>query len=110
MAVKNFVLPVALTSIDSASFTGNYQVINTNGLPHSCVLLRMVNNSNRDVTISWDGVTDHDFLKLGESLMLPFQSNALPMTEAAQVKQGQKIYVKAAAGTGLVYLTGYYQP
>lgn len=110
MAVKNIVLPITLTSIDSATVTGSYQAINSSGLPKACFLLRITNASNKDVTVSFDGSTDQEYVVAGTSLPLNFQTNAQPNTNIANMAQGTKVYVKGAAGTGSIFLSGYYQP
>lgn len=110
MAVKNKILAIPLTSIDSSTFTGAYQVINTNGLPNACFLIRIINDSSVDITISYDGTTDNDYIRTNETLQLPLQSNAQPNNFIALIAAGTKIYVKSSAGTGLVYISGYYQP
>lgn len=110
MAVKNVVKSIALTSIDSATFTGSYQVINTNGLDQACFLLRIINNSNRDITVSYDGTTDNDFVPDASVLEIASQGNSQPNNFIALFSKGLKVYVKGTAGgTGLVYLVGYYQ-
>lgn len=111
MSVKNSIQPIPLTSINSATFTGNYQLISgAGGLTNSCIILRIINNSNIGVTVSYDGINDHDFVPANSVLQLPFQSNAQPNNFSALIAKGTRIYVKAAAGAGIVYLSGYYQP
>lgn len=111
MAVKNKVLPIALSSIDSATFTGSYQLISVaTGLPEACIILEIINNSNIGVTVSYDGTNDHDFVRAASDRVLLFQTNSQPNNQAAVIAQGTRIYVKAAAGMGLVYLAGYYSP
>lgn len=108
---KNKVLPIPLTSIDSATFTGAYQLLSgAGGLTNPCTQLHIANNSNVSITISYDGTHDHDFLLAGTDRQLYFQSNALPQNFAASLAQGTKVYVKGAAGAGLVYLSGWYSP
>jgi len=110
MAVKNSVNQIPLTSINSAAFTGAYQLISgAAGITNSCFLIRIINNSNQNITISYDGVNDHDFLPTLMTLQLPFQSNSQPNNFNANLSKGTKIYVKGAAGAGLVYLAGYFQ-
>lgn len=110
MAVRNSVSAITLTSIDSATFTGAYQLINTNGLAQACFLLRLVNNSDRIVTISYNGTTDNDIIPIGAHFELNPQSNAQPNNFTCLFAKGQKVYAKGAAGgTGLIYLAGYYQ-
>ena len=110
MAVKNSVQALALTSIDSATFTGAYQAVNAAGLSKNCFMIRLTNNSNKDITVSYNGTTDHDFVKAGASIQLEFQTNSQPNNLIANMAAGTIVYVKGAAGTGLVYLAGYYQP
>jgi len=110
MAVKNYMKAVPLTSVNSATFTGAFVALN-GGLQAPCVILRIINSSNREIDISYDGgATAHDHLFPGERLQLDFQANAVPNTSSAAMAKGTVIYVRGAAGAGLVYLAGYYQP
>lgn len=95
-----------LRSVDSATFTGTYTRLGT-ALAHPSYICKLVNNSNVLVTVSIDGSTDIDVApansfwlydegKVGISSALP----ALP--------QGTQIFVKGAAGVGLVYLVTQY--
>lgn len=111
MAVKNIALPIPLSSIDSASFSGSYQLLSgAAGLTKPCITLRIVNNSDKDVTVSYDGTNDHDYVPTKTVRDIQFQTNSLPQTQTCSLAQATKIYVKAVAGTGLVYLSGFYQP
>ncbi len=111
MAVKNIALPIPLTSIDSASFSGSYQLVTgAGGLTKPCITLRIVNNSDKDITVSYDGTIDHDYIPTKTVRDIQLQTNALSQTQTCSLAQGTKIYVKAAMGTGLVYLSGFYQP
>ncbi len=111
MAYKNKVLPIPLSSVDSAAFAGAYLLLSgAGGVTNPCIMLHIANNSNVPVTISYDGVNDHDFLLPNSDRELNFQSNANSQNWAASLAQGTKVYVKGAAGVGLVYLSGFYQP
>lgn len=111
MAVRNTILAIPLKSIDSATFTGAYQLVTTAaGIPNACFMLRLVNNSNVPVTVSYDGTTDHDEVQAGATLIVPPSTISQPNNFLANFAQGTKVYVKGAAGAGLVYLAGYYQP
>ncbi len=108
---KNSIAPIPLTSIDSATFTGAYQLVSgAGGITNACFLIRIINNSTKDVTVSYDGTHDHDFVQAGKDLLLQFQTNSSPQGYAALIAQGTKVYVKGAAGVGLVYLAGYFSP
>jgi hypothetical protein len=111
VAVKNIVKAIPLSSIDSATFTGSYQLLSaTAGIPNACFMLRVVNNCNKDITISYDGTNNHDFIPTMTSENLGVQQNSQPNNFIANFSQGQKVWIKGDAGTGLVYLAGYYQP
>ncbi len=110
MSVKNIVKAVPLKSIDSANFNGSYMAINAGGLPAACYIIRVSNHSNQPITISYDGVNDHEYLLATTDLHLTFQGNLRPNAYSATMAVGTVVYVKAAQGVGLVYLSAYYQP
>ena len=111
MSLKNKVLPIPLSSIDSATFTGAYQLLSAAaGTAQNAIMLHIANNSNVSITISYDGVGDHDFLLANTDRELNFQSNSAPSSYVAMLAKGTKVYVKGAAGVGSVYLSGWYIP
>ena len=104
MKAKLSVLLIEMTSYDVSGFDGSYKLINTDGLPESCDILRFTNDSSVDVTISYDGTNAHDFCLLGQVLQLE-----APIGRSNWAK-GTKIYLDGnAQGTGKVYLAGYYR-
>lgn len=110
MPVKNSVKAIPLTSIDSATVSSSYQAINAGGLPHPCFLIRIANNSTQPVTISYDGSTDNEFVLDNYTLEVPFAVAAQPGATPPVFQKGWTVYVKGTAGTGNIYLSGYYQP
>jgi len=111
MAVKNSIKAIPLSSIDSATFTGAYQLLSgAAGITNACFMLRITNNSTVPVTVSYDGVNDHDFVLNATTLVVPPSTISQPNNFLANFAQGQKVYVKSGAGVGLVYLAGYFQP
>lgn len=107
---QNIILPIPRTQINATSFNSTYLPINAGGLPEACSIIRLVNDTNRDVLISFNGVTGHEYLGAEESFILNFQANAGSSNDVAKLAKGTIIYVLAAAGTGLMFLSGYYQP
>ncbi len=110
MHVKNIVLPIALTNIASSDLTSSYQAINTGGFTHPLIIARLISTSSTGVTISYDGTNDHDYLPGGGVINLELQTNALSTERIAVFAEGTVIYVKGTAGTGNIYVAGYYQP
>lgn len=112
MASKNSIKAIPMTAVASTAFTGSYQLLSAaGGIPNACFLLKIVNNSDQDVSVSYDGTTDNDFVPKGAMAQLPFQNNSQPNNFIANIPQGTKVYIKGTAGmAGSVYLVGYYSP
>lgn len=95
-----------LRTIDSATFTGAYQAVST-PLVHQSYILKMVNNSTSLVTISIDGATDIDVLP-ANSFWLYDEGKVGLSSAFPAIPAGTQIFIKGAAGTGLVYLVNQY--
>ena len=109
MSVKNSMAYIPMTSINSSTFTGAYQVINTNGTTSPCFAFKIVNNSTVDVTVSINGTTDHDYIITKTAQIYDLQTNKQPQNDACLLAKGTKVYVKGSAGTGSIYLIGLTQ-
>lgn len=96
----------ALRSIDSATFTGAYQALGS-PLLFPSYILKLINNSSSLVTISKNGTSDIDVAP-GNSFWLYDESKAGNISSVPSVPAGTQIFVKGAAGTGLVYLVSQY--
>lgn len=95
-----------MRTIDSATFTGSYQAVGT-ALSHPSIIFKMVNNSNRLITISVDGVNDVDVLPSGSFFL--YDELKVPSPSIQFLPQGTQVYVKGTAGgTGLIYLVTQY--
>ena len=108
MGYRNAVAAIPMTNIASSAVTGTYEAINSTGLPSNCSIVYIVNNSSEDVTVSYDGTHDNDYVPTMTTRTLEFQTNSNPLTYQSNLAIGTKVYVKGTAGTGNVYLVGYY--
>lgn len=89
-------------SVNSTGFNNSYAAFGT-PLANSPVIVRFVNDSDRDIFISTDGTNDMDFIPAGGFALydLTANKNAGPALGFPKLTQ---FYVKgASAGTGLVY-------
>lgn len=110
MAKVNSVKAIPMASFNTTALTTSYKVIDAAGLDEACFLLRINNTSDTSILVSYDGTTDHDYVKTGEKLQVPFQINSNTASSVANMAKGTRVYVKGSgAGTGLIYLSGYYQ-
>ena len=108
---RNNIYAIPMTSFAGASITANYLPIFTGGLPKACFVLRIINNANNDILISYDGVNDADYVIKTTSIIAPPLFNYQPNGYVAYFPKGMQVYLKGTAGsTGTVYVAGYYQP
>lgn len=109
---QDWVKAIPLTTFNSAALLAGYQVINVNGLPQQCFLVRIVNDSTTGVFISYDGSTDNDYIPSHTTadcvLQVASQTNAQPNAQKALFAKGTQVFVRGAAGVGLITLSGYY--
>ena len=77
-------------------------------LPNPTRIIKFTNDSDTAVTISWDGVNDHEALAAGEFLLLDVSSNREITTNVLEIAQGLQFYVNGTAGTGNIYISSYY--
>lgn len=110
MSVKNSVYAVSLATFDSAVLDDSYEAINVGGLPEACFLVRITNATDVGLTISLDGVHDHEYIAAAAVIDLPVQTNSQPNNKTALWQKGQIFYVNGTDATGNIYLSGYYQP
>ena len=106
---RNTISALALTHIASSTVTGSYKPINPNGMEGACFFIRINNASDENITLSYDGVTDNEYVFADTSLEVSSQLNSQPNNKLCLFPKGQIIYVKGTAGTGNIYLSGYYQ-
>ncbi len=99
----------ALRSINSTTITGTYQALGS-PLSDPAVLMKIVNNSTMLITISYDGVTDHDVVPGGFFTLYDFGSDAQSVSGNSRLflPASTQVYVKGTAGTGLIYLVVVY--
>ena len=110
MAVTNAVAAIPIATFDSSTLSGTFQAFST--LAQACFLIHINNTSNVDVILSWDGgAHSHEVVQAGKDLYLNFQQNSQPNNFIAKMPLNTKVAIKqsTAAGTGNIYLTGYYQ-
>lgn len=105
-ALSTVLLPDAIRSIDSATFTGNYQTVGT-VLTRGARIIKFTNLSNVTVTLSWDGVNDHEILPTNSFVLIDV-SGAKENAQFLEVQMGTQFYAKGSAGTGSFYISVYY--
>jgi len=98
--------PEPLRSVAASTFSGAYVTLGT-PFVHSIRIMKLTNNANVDVTVSWDGINDHEYLPAGSFLLLDVATNK-EASVTFEIAQNTQLSVKGSAGTGSVYLSAYY--
>ena len=96
-----------LRSIDSSTFVGTYLALG-DPLANPSYILKLVNNSTSLITVSIDGVNDVDVAPAGSFWLYDESKYISGIGPLIALPKGTQIYVKGAAGTGLVYLVSQY--
>lgn len=97
--------PGTLQSIASSTITSSYATLGT--LAYQARLVKIVNNSTQDVTVSWNASTNHDYIPAGSFSLYDCTSNAVSNSSFV-IPNGTVFSVKGTAGTGNIYLVYFY--
>lgn len=110
MAIANTVAAIKQVTVDADILTENYSVAYKD-LPRPIYMLRIVNDSNKGIYISYDGFTDNDFIPADTTMQLPFHTSRGPGSKGVQLAKGTNIYIKkedGKKGKGIIHISGYY--
>lgn len=105
-ALGSSLVPDVLRSIASSSVTSSYKLIQS-VLTFPTRIMKITNNSTQDVTVSWDGVNDNEYIPAGGFLLLDVSANR-EASQICEISANTSILVKGTAGTGNIYVSSYY--
>ena len=105
---SNKILAQTIQSFDSSTLSGSLQLAATLDFPTR--LLRIINESNVPVIISYDGVHGHDVVLANSAAQIPFAELGLAGNYSASMAAHTNIYVTGATGMGNIIFVAYYQP
>ena len=111
MSVKNIVKAQPISTVNAANLLANAYLAMNAGFPDAIFMIRILNASNTNVFVSYDAINDNDFVPSGNGILeLNFQSNAQPNNFVTLLSKGTRVYLRATAGVGSIFLAAYYQP
>jgi len=97
---------------DASTLTTSYQLVPNSALAYPAGLIRAVNDSNKAVWVSFDGVTDNTYLRAGSDAEIYAQVNKQPLANKSAFPAQTKIWLRlptgVTAGTGSVVVEAYY--
>lgn len=106
---QNWIKALELTTFDTLGLGPAYLPVNApNGFSNALFLLRIINDSGNAITVSYDGVTDHEYIPANTTLHLNAQTNAQPNSGYALFAATTIVYVKGTGGAGTIAVAGYY--
>lgn len=94
-----------MAEFDSSTLTGGYDFVIKTTMPLG--ILKIFNASDVDIIISYDGSNDHDFCFADHKDTTYFQQVDIFKNNDKSLPKGTNIYLKGAAGTGNIYISGY---
>jgi hypothetical protein len=93
---------------DTSGLSTSYQTMAAAGWTNAPIALKIVNNSDKDIDVSFDGSTDHDFVAQSSACVWDLRTNAY--LDKAAMAEATQVFIKgASAGTGNVYAVAIYQ-
>lgn len=111
---------IEMAIYDSSGLTGSYQVLNgaanqtgtsSVGFQYDIKILKIYNDGTTAVTLSYDGVVNHDYLPSKGTMIIDLQTNHRDngSSGSGQLygRQGQLVWGKGTAGTNNIYISGY---
>jgi hypothetical protein len=113
MVYGNAFNAVPMSTFNSAGLSGTYAALNGTGLPHDCRQVEIYNGSTVAVIIALDpSVTaGHSIVPAGGWKILDLQTNNDPNASQPGIwhmKKGQILWGKGSAGSGNIYVMGYF--
>ena len=111
MSENVFLKNIPLTNFDASTLNGTYQAINGTGTEEPINAFKFYNSSSSLIIISYDGVTDHDFVPPSSIFIYDAQSNAEGVQNALGKKALRKltvVYAKTSSDTDRLLMAGWY--
>lgn len=105
---SNKIFAQVIDSFDSSGLDNTLKLAATLDFPTR--LLRIINQSNVPVIISYGGVNANDVVLANSVAQLPFAELGLAGNYSCSMAAQTKIYVTGAAGIGNIVFAAYYQP
>ena len=112
---------IEMAVFDLTGLTGSYQVLNgatqqadtsSVGFQYDIKILKLYNDGDEAITLSFNGVVKHDYLPSKGTMILDLQANHADNSAygsgTKNGRQGQLVYGLGTASTaGNLYITGY---
>lgn len=108
MAFSSQVVRVdGLRSLPAASISGTYQPVGSS-FGFGMRLIKMINTCNADITVSFDGVNDNDYIPSGGFALYDLTTNKISSEPTFVFQPGTQVFAKGSPATGTFYVVCLY--
>ena len=108
----DYIQHIPMITFDTSGLTGSFGILNAAGFPEAIKLLVVYNGGSNAFTFSLDGVEEGQFFPPEATFTFDIQSNHATNSAYSSgtkvARKGQFVYGKGSAGTGNIYISGYY--
>lgn len=112
MITRNTVEANTCTAYNATNLAAFFKLCEP-GFAHPAFLMRIINTSNVNIHISYDGYYSGDVVLADDELEIPVQVEARIPSKICLFPRGTKIYARYEinpAKAGYLYIISYYQP
>ena len=107
--MNDYIVPIEMQNLNANALgIAVYAPFNAAGLEGSLSFIRVTNDSNTDVYLSYDNIHDHEFIPAGKTIQVCFQANSILASQVSLLRKHTVVYLRGNAGVGYIYLSGYY--
>src|SRR6185369_1385282 len=92
-----------LRSLAAGSISVTYATVG-GAFTHAMRLFKIVNNTDGDLTVSFDGGNDNDFIPAGGFTLYDCTTNKTGSNSTFVFQNGTQVFVKGTPSTGSVYV------
>jgi len=112
MPINNRIKPMVIKSVAATAITATTWVpfADSSGLhpvPLPLSLITITNASTVPVFISFDGANQNEYVPVGQTKELNFQTNNILPSHVGELAKNTILYAQGTAGTGNIYFSGY---
>jgi len=106
---QNSVKAIDLTIVNSANVPGAYDVAAADVVIEKALFyIRIVNDATTAITISYNGIDDHEYIAPNSFFELNAQANSQPNNQVCLFSVNSTVFIKGVAGVGSISISGYY--
>jgi hypothetical protein len=112
MMATDIIKSLPVVYFDASTLTTSYQVVPSSAFAFPVIMMTVVNDSTKQVNVSFDGVHDACYLRSASDRPLYFQTNAQPLSQKNAIPAQTQLWLKlptgVSAGTGTIAIEAYY--